>query len=444
MRLHLLTLAALTLSQGAQGQATPADCRSGLPPDVARRLLQAQFANLVNPQSSTTLGSYAGVDIKDAKASVASATIFDLGSVLALKASAGTSNGFVPLFSGGTLNTEVSVGAQYSALTNGRMSLDYLSSSCDAYFAAKRKLAVDVDTKKTEIVRGHARTLLVLDTVRLTAKIEALKQALGSATEAKKDSLETELAKTGIQLTGKKEELRAFQPASLVELDNWRLDEEDKLETIPQLRGFSFGWLSMGLTLVHSSFRLFDPAEPVPSQVTKDRYLSPAVQVQYAMFKLSSAPRETFFWSVGATLALENNLAALKKLDLTDRVTYGPDPASRVSETRYQAWQGAYEEGLRTLTIASDYVRFLTNQNRHALHLYPEHVLKESLPNSTNVGVGLLFAFKGKDKPTSTVNVEAYVKLMDLANNAESDKSLLKRSGGGLRVAFPINFSPLR
>jgi hypothetical protein len=208
-----------------------------------------------------------------------------------------------------------------------------------------------------------------------------------------------------------------------------------------EVTGFKLSWLSIGYDATNAAFRRFDQALPFTEQVVKDSYLSHAFHVRYAVYQLSRAPYETYYWSLGVTGAVTNNLSGLKKLELVERLPFGPNPTDRVAETRFQAFQGDYRKGLSSAAIAGDFYWFLFPHNRAAVHLYPEYVLKESQRPRANLGAGFLLAFKDSKKPQTTVSAELYVQFTDLGNGARSSDRVIDRKSVGVRVAFPINFS---
>src|SRR5688572_10653634 len=88
-------------------QSQDACARTGIPQEQFNEVIRSQFANLVGA-GSTTIGSYAGLELKEGKATLATSSIFASGSVLAVKVVGGATDGLLSMFSGSKLNTEIS------------------------------------------------------------------------------------------------------------------------------------------------------------------------------------------------------------------------------------------------------------------------------------------------------------------------------------------------
>jgi hypothetical protein len=104
-------------------------------------------------------------------------------------------------------------------------------------------------------------------------------------------------------------------------------------------------------------------------------------------------------------------------------------------------FQGSYENNLLTATLNADFYYFLFEDNKAAIHFYPEQRIAKGIEPITNLGLGFLLTFKNQSNSNNIINAEVYASLLDVANNRNSDNNLLTRSSYGLRFTFPINFN---
>jgi hypothetical protein len=212
-RLPWLLLAGLipspTVPASAQRQESPKhpnDCSEGIPVGVFKKVIREQFTSLVSPRSVNTVGSFAAVDLKEAKAAFAATTIVGNGSVLAVKTSGVATNGLLPILSGSQLNTELAFGAEYHFLAKQRRYVIYDLASCRAFLAARYKLLLETEQKVVADSLTHS--LLRLDTLRLGAARRKLQAEFETAVDDKRDSLFVEIAKNTVAFGTKAADLK--------------------------------------------------------------------------------------------------------------------------------------------------------------------------------------------------------------------------------------------
>jgi hypothetical protein len=496
--LTLLVLAALAATAVAQESGC---LGKGVPSDLFDEVLAQTFSRVVQPKAGSALGNHASVDLKDAAAEFGMTTRTKGGSILAFTARGSASDGVLPLLRGSELNSELALGFQYHGLALGDQSLDYNLSSADKYCAMRRLAEAAEQQRRAQGVRKfleqtHDRAVLrlearVSDLRTRSAEIRAGKHGKTTATRA--DSLFADslcsaanprsTAGGKLQATPspafitcfESELLKLTPPPTRLELliadsldqeaarlDTQRLDllaqkptenqveielsqllpaELKKLSNIVEVTGFNLHWWSFGYRLSNATFKLFDAARPYGEQLEKRSYMTHEVSVQYSRYKFSNDGFQSYFVSLGASLANRNNLAELSKVELTDTRDLSTIDGQRRIDKRTNAFEGAYHDDLTSAALSGNLYWFVLQGNRTALHIYPTITGTDGVRPVTDIGIGFVSVFRKHDKPDSKLNAELFWALTDLTNVRQHKDSPLERGTIGLRFTFPINFN---
>jgi len=429
----------------------------GLKRPIVKRLINQQFANLINPQSNNIIGNFASIDLKEAEVNFASNIVFKNGSILGVRANGGVTDGFLPVFSNSELNSKFGLDVQYNFLDFKKKSIQYYNDDFIKHQKQKLKITQEYELKTIEIEQGNLENELKIEINKIESEIEKKKKSINelsklidTTTKLNKDSLNLQKKKIQIELNKSETDLKFKKnqllnlpsiDAQLNELDDWRAKELRKAQSDLKIHGFKLGWFSIGYGISNNSFRLFDPSLPLENQVTKTNFLGHSIKLNYNYYRLTPAPYESYFVSIGLGFSVEDNLSSLKKIELSETKNYSSNPNERASTSKYNVFQGAYENNLLTATLNADFYYFLFEDNKAAIHFYPEQRIAKGIEPITNLGFGFLLTFKNQSNLNNIINAEVYANLFDVANNRNSDNDLLTRSSYGLRFTFPINFN---
>lgn len=430
---------------------------SGLERPLVLELINRQFATLVSPGSDHLIGNFASVDLAEAEVNFAGNVVFNNGSVLGVKASGGITDGLLPIFSNTGLNSFFGLDLRYNFLNFQKKSIIYDNAAYHTYNSKKEKILHDYRLKQIEIENEKQKNDLFISIDSLNHEIAKkeksigkLREALTSPQEQHADSLrfqlkrqETELEKSKAELSFKEARLKKVpsQNALLFKLDNWKAEEIRKARSDLRLYGFKLGWFSVGYGISNNTFRLFDPAQPFDEQIHLTSFLSHSVHLQYNYYNLTPAAHESYYFSLGASFSLEDNLASLTPVEIKETRNYGPGSDERSVRRKYTAYQGAYDDNLATFSIYSDFYYFLFEDNKGAIHLFPEQKFAAGIESITKLGAGFVMVFKDRSQNNNLVNAEIYIDFYDIGNNRNSEEKLLARSAYGLRFTFPIAFN---
>lgn len=420
------------------------DCETkGIEKPLMKKFINQQFGNLISPQSSSSIGNFASLDLKEAEVNFGGNIFFNNGSILGIKAKGAVTDGLMSIFDNDKLNSKLGIDVQYNFLDFKDKSIGYDNATCKKYLMLEKKIENDYELKKIEIEKDQKRILLQLDVEKSTKRLSSLKAKFQSLTGLTKDSLDIEIAKLQQEINFKEKQLKDLpsKDALFFELNNWKATEVVKARSEIKILGFKMGWFSLGYGVTNNAFKRFDGALIPDKQISKTSYANHSLKFQYSYYYRTPAAYESYFFTIGTAFSIQDNFSDLTKVEISETKNYGINPEDRSITSKYNAYQGGYATGLKSISFYADFYWFLFEDNNGAFHFYPEQKVVESLKPTTNFGLGFLMTFKDKEATGNILNAELYMNFLDVSNNRKSAEKLFARSSYGIRFTFPINFN---
>lgn len=424
--------------------------------------LYERFTYVINASNDGTLGSFASIDTDENKIKVGATFLSEKSGKYALTVNleGGNSDNVLRVFNAGNFASNVGASITYHRIIGNDKSrfiqydldefntvrikrariekeyedkLDQISSESlinslrldSLDFAIKKKVAADSIITLNAMIEGSEELSEILKLEKKLFSYQLNISSYDREISARVDSIKNE-KETGIYTLVMGDELITKRSAKLREL-------EYKLE------GFRFNWISIGGGINSSAFKLFDSSEPLNNQLKKASYVTPSIGASFNKYS-ADATRAQKFTSFGIYWASKDSFDELDKAKIIDRTQTNSNNSTRVSESETTAYVGDYTKRIHELTIRFDTYQFLLNDDKIAIHTFPEYRVKEGRKPIWNFGIGALFTFSEKDEKNSFINAEIFYSLIDLLDVNDSSDNLFKRGEIGVRVAFPINF----
>ncbi|MBL7810235.1 MAG: hypothetical protein JNN28_20605 [Saprospiraceae bacterium] len=410
-----------------------------------RQALNEQFSEIVTGQPGAGAGNYASLDLKDPAVTFSVNHLSKEGHIFGIKATGGVSDGLFSIFNNSKFNTGVSFEGQMHLLELEGQKVSYDNKSWEEYLA--NRAVIEEKHRVKAIEAKYQQGLTSLKFKRQQTQQDSQKLFIRTKTKISqlvKDSLDYALAKCSDDLRVLDSLILHYPPqiSELEDNDNWRAIELKKLKPSLDIYSSHFRWMSFYYKISNNKFNLIDPTAKFEEQVLDSSSISNELKFQYNIYNWKKERYKTWYFNVGITLAVADNLDDLTKKEITEWDTIATMPFERAFTKKYNTYVGGYKKRLKRASIYANYYHFLFENNTAAIHLYPEMRFRDTNAPVFNMGFGLLFAIKnadGKDKPV--VNAELYYNMIDISNNQDSDLRLLERNNIGLRFTFPINFT---
>ncbi len=210
----------------------------------------------------------------------------------------------------------------------------------------------------------------------------------------------------------------------------------------PKLTGFNANWFSVSYKVKNDEFKLLNSELELTEQIRDTNFVTHEVKIQHSWYKYNLVESfKTIYVTNSIGYGYTSTFGNLNKVEINEVENLGTIPGQRTTSNQFNAYVGDYREGISEVTFNSELYYFLFKKNKAAFHFYPEYRITEDEKPITNLGLGVLFAFKDKkNEKKSIVNAELFYDFLDVFKNTETDLKLFERNSIGLRFTFPIQF----
>ncbi len=448
----------------------PAQCPSGgLGRVTFRRLINAQFAGIVNPRFGGGLGTFGAYEAKDGTLSFAGSHVTRGNSIWTVKVSGSGADGLLPIIDSTKVNTTFAAELQLHRLADKGQRIEYLLESCQRYFAAVQA-AEARETLDTAGFAGAGSRLAAAVRVRESADRNKLIAELQITADSLKRLRVNEPSSTRkAWLDARVEELRLRRDSVDAEIEAGKVSDAadreavgkgvsnidklaahnvfvtavDNAESELRITGFRFSWWTFAIGVWNNKFKNFDASASFDAQLVARQYVTREATVERSWVRSDTLGRTALrFITLGGSASLSDNFADLSPLTLTEKVQYSPVDDRRSSTKTVKAAAGEYRSGLQTGRLYANLYSFTRAGNTIGVHLFPEVLLQKGSRTRANFGVGLIALAKSPDKATTRVNIEPYWLLVDLSNGRNTISSVIAASQFGFRFTVPLAFQP--
>ena len=421
-------------------------------------LLNRKFRSLVANGNYSVPGSFAGLELTDAKVGFSPAFQFKNGNVISGKINAAATGGIADIFKNSKLNTNVSGGLDFNFLNHKGDNIWLLKFPTRTIHtdydqkavldkkgeAVKRKFLLDslsiATGEKMRELNKSFKDKYVKDTTlfnqlkgNLSASQTASWQTLISMDKKEWDSVQSissDPTELSLWISRELRDARAIRDAAKKELST------DKIE----VTGCQLGWWTIGGEIRQDAFKRYDPILNYNDRLIDEKYLSKQLRVSYSYLKLSKERKRIRFFNIGFTWNMKSNYQDLKTLDLTIETAQGSDSLSTTSSTKkYTAYVGEYKKHIDEAIINVDYYHFFTNT--FAWHAYSTWRMYQGMRPELNIGGGIIHSFLDKKDQKSFINTEVYFTFINIWQAINANLDVFDQSKIGLRFTFPINFN---
>lgn len=159
-------------------------------------ILNTQFANLIGSNSNSNIGNFAEVNISEAKVKYNSNIQFSDGTIWAISANGGITDGTLSLFSKDELNTNIGIGTSFHFLDSNK-SLQYKVNNLNRYDNLEIKLnnkyyrdSLSIENNIRNLKLENELEILKSDSLKLDLKITELKKYISDDIFTKMNLLE--------------------------------------------------------------------------------------------------------------------------------------------------------------------------------------------------------------------------------------------------------------
>lgn len=416
-----------------------------------QKLINRYFINFNTGQEISGPSSFAGLDIQKTDVTFTPTYVNKKKNIWTLKFNGGITEGISSVFKNNKFNTNINAELKYTIriTPKNKVMYSFYDSDDNAFQKALTTTRVEnleaiikfLDDNKTKInddvfIKGIKDDL--------TNKIaEAKTKITNSQYSGFDEELKTKFNETTDKI---KQKLGANSDLSLsvvmFESENNNKYAKKYKEELKKLKltGMHLKWISIAGNVRNDAFKLLDRSKPFETQVIDENYVGYGGSISYNNYYFRTNDNSKYF-SLAATFENKSNYLLLDDVEVNNTTQIGTDTnISREVTEKYTAYEGKYIKYINEFTFNFDYYYFINSIDNLGFHFYEKTTYNEIIKPNYDLGLGLVFSFKSKDKESVVLNAEAYYTLVDIASN-NSDINALERNSIGLRFTLPFNFN---
>jgi len=440
-----------------------------IPSEIYKGLINKQFRLIAGENATSNFGSFAGIDLSEAKRVAFSPSFaLDTGHLLAFKIGAGYSDGVAEIFKGVKLNSSISFDVDYHFLPriqhreHGLRKVELTYSIYEMLEIKEKEQAAKDDYRRDLVAIGNDETRYNLidslqnerdrlDSLMVEVRwiIDSVETVTNGITPTPAQAQMLNLYKDTLRTLGVNRSIvRSHLNRNFLTVDEWNTRainrrsrkyakeiEPYDLINLP-ISGFKLGWFSIGGGVRKDDFKLYDPTLAYSARIVSEDFISAQLRFKYSFFSWADTQgknQHTYYWTAGITYSYRSNYLELTSTEMTQTTPLGSDATTQIDKIeKSDVYVGDYKRFIDEVALNGELYWFVGSKNNFAIHTFSNLRIITDDDAIFDAGIGLMYSFKGKEKETTIVNAELYGSL----TSAPDDGKV------GLRFSFPINFNP--
>ena len=213
----------------------------------------------------------------------------------------------------------------------------------------------------------------------------------------------------------------------------------DSLELKAPLSKTHFFWETLTLAFNRHKYYTYTDSLVFSKRISKqilDAFeIGAALNFFWGNFNLGNL----FYGNLGISRKKDNNTTDLATTEVAEETDSDSGQVKRKVVTKYNVFTEPVSEYTSWLMYLNAYYMW-GKQNKSGIHLTQEVDFRESHSNRINSGLGYIFSFSDRKDNKVVINLEAYIKFLDIAN-AQKDKSrFYNRNIAGINIGLPFSY----
>jgi len=334
-----------------------------------------------------------------------------------------------------------------------------------------RLASIRVNNIQTEIDRAVAKEKIIYNKIsaleitrlryaQLLAKLNLVNNpdqdslTLYSDTLAKitsaQDTLLAELNKTGQRLAALRSDAALMVPdatgysqyvRSMMDQAERNLNNQiDTVELKATINAASFRWVTFNIGFSRQKYYTYDVTKAFDDRIDKQLLDAVDLGIFYNYFHQNFLNGRIIYGNIGISRVKDNNTADLSTTDISqETATSNGTGVTRKVTNKYSAYTDTIVE-YNSWKINANLYYLFGNRDKSGVHVFPEFEIRNGLDNVWNGGIGYIFSFKDKKDTKTLINLEAYIKFIDIGNVRRDASFFYNRNSIGVSVGLPFNF----
>ncbi|MDX2046142.1 MAG: hypothetical protein SFU87_05120 [Chitinophagaceae bacterium] len=204
-----------------------------------------------------------------------------------------------------------------------------------------------------------------------------------------------------------------------------------------KINSIRYSWLSVILSLNKRKYYTYYDSLPFKDRLQKNTLDAFNIGIEWNFFSQGILLKKAHYLNFGVVKRRFNNLDELSATDIEQEIKNISNDTTRKIVKKYSAFTDIVND-FRSWLIYSNYYFFFGKSLKTGIHLFPELELRVNQKNRINSGFGFIVALNDEKKEKNTLNIETYIKFLDITNQQQAKDKFYERLEIGIRVGLPI------
>ena len=284
------------------------------------------------------------------------------------------------------------------------------------------------------------RYALVLERLELQSEIATLETARNPNSEEVRAKLDIARYK-----------LKKLKSYSLPAIEKAQADSVSKLELKVQWSAKRLSWVDAFVSVKGQKFSIYDSLALFPNKLKEVQFTGYEVGVAFnTLFATPGVTKGGGYYRVELSSSRETNIASLKTTEASQGQQFKSGNKSVQSSDKASAYFQDKYANSHYLNFRANYFKQIAPDQKGYLRLGYEYLnpystpeeFKSKIKTTHNLVVGLLVAATNKDKDQAktkpVLNIQPFVRFVDLGNAYKQEGSMFRRSEFGILTTFPL------
>jgi hypothetical protein len=216
----------------------------------------------------------------------------------------------------------------------------------------------------------------------------------------------------------------------------------DSLVLGAPIKKWAINWFTVAGGIGRQKTYFFDGSLPFSSQIVPDKMTTGNISFAWNSYSTESLHGHTRFISLALGWKRENNAALFSttEVDVTKNISNSTGDSTHTVTTKYNAFTDSLS-AYNSWFLSGDFY-FVFGKRAGGFHIFPEIDYRSDHKLIADLGAGWLICFLNSKKDQPAVNVEAFIRFRDLANQQTGNAGFWNRNEVGLSFTVPVNLFP--
>lgn len=213
----------------------------------------------------------------------------------------------------------------------------------------------------------------------------------------------------------------------------------DSVEIKAPLQSAHFFWGTINIGFNRQKYYTYTDSLPYPNQISKQILDAFEIGLSGNFFWENFSRGNLFYASFGISRKKDNNTNELTPTEVNEEKDNDSGHVKRKITNKYNAFTEPIIEYTSWLSYVNLYYLW-GKRDKSGIHLTQDFDIRRSQDVRLNTEFGYIFSFKDKKDSKTIINLETYIKFIDITNIQRNQSRFYSRNSIGVNVGLPFGY----